>query len=187
MVPAGRDSVNLKPAAVDALKARGYIVGQLPRTIFYEPGVKETDWSVTDTVVGADGQRRRWVYLHYFKEGQPTFNWLDSTFAAARLVAGDAITHWPPWASACCASCLTTSPRSRAGRRGRGTARVRVGTNVLNNDLRNPVLVMHEARRTSDPSGQTTARVLTGPATVACGCARPRPRRSGQPSPNVSR
>ena len=90
-VPAGRDSVNLKPAAVAALKARSYIVGQLPRTIFYEPGVKETDWSATDTVVGADGQRRRWVYLHYFKEGQPTFNWLDPTFAAPRLVAGDAI------------------------------------------------------------------------------------------------
>ena len=90
-VPAGRDSVNLKPDAVDALKKRGYIVGQLPRTIFYEPGVKETDWSATDEVVGADGQRRRWVYLHYFKEGQPTFNWLDPTFAAPRLVAGDAI------------------------------------------------------------------------------------------------
>ena len=90
-VPDGRDSVNLKPAAVDALKARGYIVGQLPRTIFYEPGVKETDWSATDAVTGADGQSRRWVYLHYFKEGQPTFNWLDPTFAAPRLVAGDAI------------------------------------------------------------------------------------------------
>jgi len=90
-VPAGRDSVNLKPAMVDTLKARGYIVGQLPRTIFFEPGVKETDWSATDTVVGADGRRRRWVYLHYFKEGQPSFNWLDPTFAAPRLVAGDTI------------------------------------------------------------------------------------------------
>jgi len=90
-VPAGKDSINLGPAAVDALKARGYIVGQLRRTIFYEPGVKETDWSATDAVVGADGTSRRWVYLHYFKEGQPTFNWLDPTFAAPRLVAGDAI------------------------------------------------------------------------------------------------
>ena len=63
--------------------AAGYIVGQLPRTIFYEPGVKETDWSATDVVIGADGTSRRWVYLHYFKEGQPTFNWLDPTFAAA--------------------------------------------------------------------------------------------------------
>src|SRR5499427_99795 len=90
-VPAGKDSINLGPAAVDALKASSYVVGQLPRTIFYEPGVKETDWSATDAVVGADGKTRRWVYLHYFKEGQPTFNWLDPTFAAPRLVAGDAL------------------------------------------------------------------------------------------------
>jgi trehalose synthase len=90
-VPAGKDSVNLEPAAVDQLKARGYIVGQLPRTIFFEKGVKETDWSATEAVVGTDGTIRRWVYLHYFKEGQPTFNWLDPTFAAPRLVAGDAL------------------------------------------------------------------------------------------------
>ena len=90
-VAAGKDSINLKPEAVDELKARGYIVGRLPRTIFYEKGVKETDWSATDGVAGADGKTRRWVYLHYFKEGQPTFNWLDPTFAAQRLVAGDAL------------------------------------------------------------------------------------------------
>jgi trehalose synthase len=90
-VEPGKDSINLKAEAVDALKARGYIVGQLPRTIFYETGVKETDWSATDGVTGADGKTRRWVYLHYFKEGQPTFNWLDPTFAAQRLVAGDAL------------------------------------------------------------------------------------------------
>src|SRR5215470_7377520 len=46
-VPAGKDSANLEPAVVDQLKARGYIVGQLPRTIFFEKGVKETDWSAT--------------------------------------------------------------------------------------------------------------------------------------------
>lgn len=90
-VEPGKDSINLKPEAVDALKSRRYIVGQLPRTIFYETGVKETDWSATDGVIGADGKTRRWVYLHYFKEGQPTFNWLDPTFAAQRLVAGDAL------------------------------------------------------------------------------------------------
>jgi trehalose synthase len=90
-VPAGKDSINLKPKVVDQLQARGYIVGQLPRTIFYEKNVKETDWSATDAVAGADGKKRRWVYLHYFKEGQPTFNWLDPTFAAQRLVMGDAL------------------------------------------------------------------------------------------------
>ncbi len=90
-VPAGRDSVNLSPAAVDALKDKGYIVGHLSTTIFYEPGIKDTDWSATDVVRGADGVRRRWVYLHYFKQGQPTLNWLDPSFAAQRLVIGDAI------------------------------------------------------------------------------------------------
>lgn len=90
-VPAGKDSVNLLPATVDQLKAKGYIVGQLQRVIFYEPGVKETDWSATTVVRGADGVERRWVYLHYFKEGQPTLNWLDPSFAAPRLVLGDAL------------------------------------------------------------------------------------------------
>ena len=90
-VPPGRDSVNLSPDTVDALQRKGYIVGQLHSGIFYEPGVKVTDWSATDVVRGADGVRRRWVYLHYFKEGQPTLNWLDPSFAAERLVLGDAV------------------------------------------------------------------------------------------------
>jgi len=90
-VPPGRDSANLKPDAVDALRAKGYIVGRLPRSFFYQPGVKDTDWSATDVVRGADGEERRWVYLHYFKEGQPTLNWLDPSFAAPRLVLGDAL------------------------------------------------------------------------------------------------
>ncbi|TLY67654.1 MAG: maltose alpha-D-glucosyltransferase, partial [Gammaproteobacteria bacterium] len=90
-VPAGHDAVNLTPAAVDALQKKGYIVGQLHSGIFYEPGVKDTDWSATEVVRGADGVQRRWVYLHYFKQGQPTLNWLDPSFAAERLVIGDAV------------------------------------------------------------------------------------------------
>ena len=31
------------------------------------------------------------MYLHYFKEGQPSLNWLDPTFAGMRLVIGDAL------------------------------------------------------------------------------------------------
>lgn len=88
-VEKGKDSVNLQPDAVAALAEEGYIVGALTRTIFYEPGVKETDWSATAVVRGVDGVERRWVYLHYFKDGQPTLNWLDPTFAAPRLVMGD--------------------------------------------------------------------------------------------------
>jgi len=90
-VPPGQDAVNLSPAAVDALQAKGYIVGQLHSGIFYKPGVKDTDWSTTDIVRGADGIERRWVYLHYFKQGQPTLNWLDPSMAAERLVIGDAV------------------------------------------------------------------------------------------------
>src|SRR5690606_9925748 len=90
-VPEGRDSANLAPSSVDLLAEKGYIVGRLPRVIFYQPGVKETDWSATDVVVGVDGVERRWVYLHYFKEGQPALNWLDPAFAAQRLIIGDAL------------------------------------------------------------------------------------------------
>ena len=60
-VPEGREAVNLAPAAVDQLRDKGYIVGQLRRVIFFEPGVKETDWSATGVIVGVDGVARRWV------------------------------------------------------------------------------------------------------------------------------
>jgi trehalose synthase len=90
-VPSGRDAVNLSPSTVDALAAKGYIVGQLHSGIFYAPGVKITDWSATDVVRGVDGVKRRWVYLHIFKQGQPTLDWLDPSFAAERLVIGDEV------------------------------------------------------------------------------------------------
>ncbi|KJS75068.1 MAG: trehalose synthase [Pseudomonas sp. BICA1-14] len=90
-VPPGRDSVNLEPPVVDRLHEKHYIVGQLQRVIFFEPGIKDTDWSATGEVTGVDGKVRRWVYLHYFKEGQPSLNWLDPTFAAQQLIIGDAL------------------------------------------------------------------------------------------------
>ena len=90
-LPEGREAVNLPPEVVDALKAEGYIVGQLQRVIFFEPGIKETDWSATGPVAGVDGVERRWVYLHYFKEGQPSLNWLDPSFAAQQMIIGDAL------------------------------------------------------------------------------------------------
>ncbi|RMU26376.1 maltose alpha-D-glucosyltransferase, partial [Pseudomonas avellanae] len=83
--------VNLMPDVVDQLRDKHYIVGQLQRVIFFEPGVKETDWSATDVVQGVDGKARRWVYLHYFKDGQPSLNWLDPSFAAQQMIIGDAL------------------------------------------------------------------------------------------------
>ena len=90
-VPEGRDAVNLDAETEARLADEGYIIGQLQRVIFYSPGVKETNWSATAPTVGVDGRTRRWVYLHYFKMGQPSINWLDPTFSGMRLVIGDAL------------------------------------------------------------------------------------------------
>ncbi len=90
-VPRGRDSANLDVEAEARLEQAGYIIGALQRVIFYEPGVKDTNWSATGPVLGPDGVERRWVYLHYFKAGQPSINWLDPSFAGMRLVMGDAL------------------------------------------------------------------------------------------------
>nr|BAJ08163.1 trehalose synthase [Pseudomonas putida] len=72
-----------KPAITSSASCNG--------VIFFEPGVKETDWSVTPPITGVDGKTRRWVYLHYFKDGQPSLNWLDPTFAAQQMIIGDAL------------------------------------------------------------------------------------------------
>jgi trehalose synthase len=90
-VPEGEDSVNIDVATERALQDAGYIIGELQRVIFYEPGVKETNWSATPPVLDTTGKLRRWVYLHYFKAGQPSINWLDPTFSGMRLVMGDAL------------------------------------------------------------------------------------------------
>ena len=90
-VPKGQDAVNINQHTEEQLKSLGYIIGKLQRVIFYEPGVKDTNWSATKAVKGVDGVKRRWVYLHYFKEGQPSINWIDPTFAGMRLVIGDAL------------------------------------------------------------------------------------------------
>ncbi|BBX17705.1 maltose alpha-D-glucosyltransferase [Mycolicibacterium duvalii] len=90
-VPAGADSVNIDAETEEWLDKAGYIIGRLQRVIFYAEGIKETNWSVTRPVTGVDGVERRWVYLHYFKDGQPSINWLDPSFAGMRLVIGDAL------------------------------------------------------------------------------------------------
>jgi trehalose synthase len=90
-VPDGRDSTNIGLETEDQLVKGGYIIGKLQRVIFQQPGVKDTNWSTTAPVIGPDGVERRWVYLHYFKQGQPTINWLDPTFAGVRMVIGDAL------------------------------------------------------------------------------------------------
>ena len=89
-VPPGHDSANLSPTVAQILKDRGYDpVGPLDIEVFARPGIKESCWSVTDVVCGVDGKNRRWVYLHIFKEGQPSLNWSDPGYAAHRLMTAD--------------------------------------------------------------------------------------------------
>src|SRR5579872_6325398 len=49
-VSPGEDSANLDPETEAHLQEAGYIIGRLQRVIFYEPGVKETNWSATHIV-----------------------------------------------------------------------------------------------------------------------------------------
>jgi len=88
-VPDGEDSVNLSVEMVKDLKQRGHLIGPLDAVVFARPGIKQTSWSATDVVNGVDGTPRRWVYLHIFKRGQPSLNWLDPSFGAHELIAGD--------------------------------------------------------------------------------------------------
>jgi len=85
-------SINLNPQEVNLLKQKGYIVGPLKRVLFFDPVAKRTNWDATREIIGIDGKKRRWVYLHYFKDNQPTLNWLDPSFAANRVISGDIIT-----------------------------------------------------------------------------------------------
>ncbi len=89
-IPHGEDSANLSQAVAQSLKDRGYAgIGPLDAEVFVRPGIKESSWSVTDIVPGVDGQDRRWVYLHIFKQGQPSLNWSDPSFGAHRLLTAD--------------------------------------------------------------------------------------------------
>jgi len=65
-------------------------VGQLHSGIFYEPGVKDTDWSANGVAASMACSAAGYTCTT-FKQGQPTLNWLDPTFAAERLVIGDAV------------------------------------------------------------------------------------------------
>ena len=90
-VPEGADCVNLPLETVQLLEDKEYIPGPLELIVFHDPGVKDTNWSATDVVLGVDGRQRRWVYLHVFKAGQPSLNWLDPTFGAQRVILADVV------------------------------------------------------------------------------------------------
>jgi trehalose synthase len=78
-----------KPAA-EQLTKKGYIPGLINSNDAAAEAKKWSGWSASGEVTGVDGKVRRWVFLHYFKPSQPTLNWLDPSYAARRVIAGDA-------------------------------------------------------------------------------------------------
>ena len=117
--PRPRRALERRPATSSA---------RLQRVIFYEPGIKETNWSATRVVKGVDGVDRRWVYLHYFKAGQPSINWLDPSLRrACGWSSATRCTRWPTSARAGCAWTPTASsaPRRAPRRSPRGRRAIR--------------------------------------------------------------
>lgn len=72
------------------LTRKGYLPGLINSNDAAKQARNWSGWSATAEIAGADGKKRRWVYLHFFKQSQPTLNWLDPSFAAQRAVFGDA-------------------------------------------------------------------------------------------------
>lgn len=77
--------------AARALRQKGYIPGVIHSNEASAGALELTGWDATGEVAGVDGRARRWVYLHFFKSGQPTLNWLHPSCAAQRVVGGDLV------------------------------------------------------------------------------------------------
>jgi trehalose synthase len=95
-VPNQWNSVYVGREAVEKLHKKGYIPGRLQNVRFKPPGLEDkvTGWDATAPIKGVDGKIRRWVYLHYYRPGQATMNWLDPSFAAQRIIAGAIINNF---------------------------------------------------------------------------------------------
>lgn len=73
------------------LARKGYIPGAINSNDAAKGARDWSGWSASGEVLGADGQMRRWVYLHFFKQQQPALNWSDPSCAAQRVVFGDVV------------------------------------------------------------------------------------------------
>jgi trehalose synthase len=75
----------------EQLHQGGYIPGRID-SCDADPDVrKASGWSATGEIEGVDGKMRRWVYLHYFKPGQPVLDWLDPSCAAQQVISGNVV------------------------------------------------------------------------------------------------
>lgn len=75
----------------ERLTNKGYLPGLINNNDAVSNARQLSGWAASGEVSGVDGTPRRWVYLHYFKPGQPSLNWLDPSFAGPRAVAGDIV------------------------------------------------------------------------------------------------
>jgi trehalose synthase len=85
------DAALVSKEAARALYRKGYLPGLINSNDATEKARELSGWSATGEVLGVDGKTRRWVFLHYFKTGQPALNWLDPSYAAQRAVSGDVV------------------------------------------------------------------------------------------------
>ena len=83
-------SAPVSKEVMGVLKDKGYVPGYINSNDAVANARQLSGWDATGEITCADGQTRRWVYLHYFKPGQPTLNWLDPTFNGPEVIAGDA-------------------------------------------------------------------------------------------------
>lgn len=92
LLPEVRDlwtSVPVPKDTADLLTRKGYLPGRINNNDAVKNARDLSGWAATGQVAGADGRPRRWVFLHYFKPGQPALNWLDPSCAGPRAVFGD--------------------------------------------------------------------------------------------------
>ncbi|WP_367607995.1 alpha-amylase family glycosyl hydrolase [Legionella sp. W05-934-2] len=84
-------SINLTQPQVEWLSRLDILPGHLQRVLFSMPSQPTTGWDITGEIQGVDGKMHRYAYLHYFKPGQPTLNWLDASFSAQQLISAQII------------------------------------------------------------------------------------------------
>ncbi|MFO7597060.1 MAG: hypothetical protein R6W92_12055 [Desulfocurvibacter africanus] len=71
----------------------GLVPGQFDVLLGQEESTDWSGWAATGPIMGVDGQERRWVYAHLFKPEQPALNWMDPTYNARIIQAGDIVQH----------------------------------------------------------------------------------------------
>lgn len=83
------DSKPVSRPAAELLTKKGYLPGLINSNDASAEAQKLSGWDSTAEITGADGKNRRWVYLHFFKPGQPTLNWAHPSNRAQTIIAGN--------------------------------------------------------------------------------------------------